>query len=174
MKKRSLLLGLLILDALAVGFYLLNPLHAASYDPRLRLFGFKTFREASRSMEPTFHVNDIIFVSAWPYLDANPGVGDIVVVRSPQNPSDVYIKRIIATGGMTVAIRSGVVVLDGKRLSEPYLDGESLSSDYARTMAPVRVPGNDYFMLGDNRDDSLDSRVWGPVPRSDIVGEVMR
>lgn len=167
-------MGLLILDALAGGIYLLNPLHVATYDPRLRLFGFRTFREASQSMEPTIRVNEGIFMSAWPYFDANPGVGDIVVVRDPKDPSLSYIKRVVATGGTTIEISRGAVLLDGKAIPEPYLDSENLATDYGRWMAPVRVPINDYFVLGDNRDNSADSRVWGSLPRADILGEVMR
>lgn len=174
MKIRLPLLGLLTLVALPAAIYLSNPLRVASYDPRLRFLGVTLFRQTSGSMEPTIHANEIIVVSAWPYLNANPGVGDIVVLRSPMNPSLIYVKRVIATGGTTVEIRNGTVLLDSKPLSEPYLHGEDPSSDYARTMAPVRVPRNDYFVLGDNRDNSADSRAWGYVPRSNILGEVMR
>jgi len=132
------------------------------------------FRATSRAMEPTIDPGEIFLVFAWPYREKDPIVGNIIVFRYPANRSVTYAKRVIATGGSTVEIRDGIVVVDGRAVSEPYLDRKQLRTEYSRTMPPVRVPLNNFFVLGDNRDDSRDSREWGFVPRSNILGEVFR
>jgi len=125
-------------------------------------------------MEPTIHRNAIFVASAWTYRNSNPKVGDIIVFRYPPDPSVTYAKRIVATSGSTIELREGDLVLDGKVLSEPYLRRENVSHENSRWMAAVRIPTNDYFVLGDNRDNSADSRYWGFVPRSNIIGKVIR
>jgi signal peptidase I len=174
MKARTPLLVVLLLATIEGAVYLLNPLRVASYDPRLRFWGITLFWNPSRSMEPTIHKDAIFFVSAWPHWNSDPKVGDIIVFRYPWNRSVLYVKRVIGRSGSTVELREGAVVLDHKLLSEPYLRGQELTSDYARTMAPVVVPKNEYFVLGDNREKSADSRTWGFVPRSNIVGKVVK
>jgi signal peptidase I len=159
--------------AIELTVYLANPLHTASNDPRLRLFGIAVFRQTSRSMEPGMHMNQIFLVSAWPYWRAGPKIGDVVVFRYPRDRSIVYAKRVIGVGGSRVEIRSGVVYVDEKPLVEPYVAAESAIGDYAKTTPPVRVPSESYFVLGDNRGNSADSREWGFLPRSDIVGRVL-
>lgn len=159
-------LGALLLLAL----YLLNPLRTASYDPRLRLLGFTVYRNPARSMEPTIGQNEKFIASAWAYRDADPTPGDIVVFKFPVDPSVVYVKRLIAAGGSAIEIASGVTIVDGKPLREPYLEASQSLSEYSRTMSMVRVPVGSYFIMGDNRDNSNDSRTWGFVPRNQIVG----
>ena len=164
-----------VLTALAVVVvcvYLLNPLRTASKDPELRLFGYELLRMPSRSMQPTIRRDDIILVSAWPYSTADPKPGDVVVFQWPLNPSSLYAKRIIADGGSTVEIVNGVTVVNAKPLEEPYVDPRNNIKDYSRSMSRVLVPAKAFFVMGDNRDDSDDSRSWGFVPRSHIVGKV--
>ncbi len=122
-------------------------------------------------MEPTIPENSIFVVSAWPYRHSEPAVGDIVVFKYPHDPRVNYVKRIIATGGSMVQIADGVVLVDDRPVPEAYLDKSEVTSDYSRVMAPLRVPRMSYFVMGDNRDNSEDSRAWGFLPRDHIIAQ---
>lgn len=163
-----------VLTALAVivGVYFINPLHTASHDPRLRIVGFTVFTLPSSSMQPTIRQNTTFVVSAWPYRNADPRPGDIVVFQYPVTPSEFFTKRVIAGGDSTIEIVDGVVIVNGKPVEEPYLDRANNKKDYSRRMPMVHVPSNAFFVMGDSRDDSFDSRAWGVVPRSHLVGKV--
>jgi signal peptidase I len=166
-KEVVLSAGCILLVAL---IYITNPFHTDSWDPRIRIYGFALFRAPSRSMEPTIPENSIFVVSAWAYVRSEPRAGDIVVFKYPPDPTVSYVKRIIAAGGSTVEIADGTVLVDGQPLSQQYLVKDA--SMYARFMPRVRVPPKSYFVMGDNRDNSSDSRSWGFLPRDHIVGEV--
>lgn len=96
-----------------------------------------------------------------------PRRGEIVVFHFPKDPSRDYVKRVIGLPGETVSMTRGEVFIDGDRLDEPYL--MKRDSD---NLAPTMVPPGSYFVLGDNRGGSSDSRSWGPVPLDKIVGKV--
>lgn len=174
MKGRTIALSTLVAAGVVTMVYLLNPLHAPSRDPRLRLWGVTIFRMPSRSMEPTISFNQTFVVSLWPYRAANPRPGDHVVFQYPVDPSIDYAKRVIAAGGSTIEIRGATVFVDGAPLDEPYVSATAGTSDYSKHMALTTVPPNNYFVLGDNRDNSADSRVWGFVPRSNIIGKIVQ
>lgn len=95
--------------------------------------------------------------------------GDIVIFRYPLDASKSYIKRIIGLPGERVMIEGGKVFINGKLLEEPYISPEFLSQDALQ--APVEIPGGHYFVLGDNRRNSSDSRYWGTLPRNLIYGK---
>ena len=97
-----------------------------------------------------------------------PMRGDVIVFRYPIDPSRDFIKRVIGLPGETVEMHRGRVFIDGERLEEPYLDDPDLSS-----LPPILVPPRNYFVLGDNRDGSSDSRHWGTVPLENIVGKAL-
>jgi signal peptidase I len=165
--------ALLTTLAVLVGVYFLNPLQTAATDPLFRVAGYKVFRIPSRSMQPTIGENVAFLVSAWPYRNADPKAGDIVVFTFPMDPSGVFAKRVIADGGSTVEIVEGVTIVNGRPLDEPYVDPRNKTTEYSRHMFLIHVPPNDLFVLGDNRDNSNDSRRRGFVPRSHIIGKVV-
>lgn len=119
----------------------------------------------SRSMEPTLQVGDHIAVTPY-WLEARPRRGDVMVFRSPTQPSEFLVKRVIAVPGELIDSRLGRVTIGGHALAEPYLGLASATG----SIAPQIVPHDCYFVMGDNRPSSLDSRSWGVLPRRLIVG----
>lgn len=97
--------------------------------------------------------------------------GDIVLLRSPADPAKFYIRRLIGLPGETVAIREGNIIVNGSALSEPYVAPRLNVSN--TSLPPVQLTERHYYVLGDNRDNASDSRIWGPVPESDILGKVI-
>ena len=113
------------------------------------------------------------FVDIWDDQEAlfpfhPPRRGDVIVFRYPKDPSRDFVKRVIGLPGETVEIHRGAVKIDGEALEEPYLEERDLSS-----LGPTLVPPESYFVMGDNRDGSSDSRHWGTVPLENIVGKVL-
>ena len=102
------------------------------------------------------------------YAVHGPRRGDIVIFAYPRDPRQTFVKRVVGLPGDTLAIRSGAVYLNGRTLPEPY-------RVYAAhgDMAPTFVPHECYFVMGDNRDVSDDSRFWGDLPRHDIIGRAV-
>jgi signal peptidase I len=128
------------------------------------------------SMLPRLHDGERIFVNKLIYYDEYrwaPKVerGDIVVFWYPNDPSKSYIKRVVGLPGDTVEVREGVVRLNGSDLDEKYLDHKYNLSP--KNQSPVYVQANYYFVMGDNRDNSFDSRSWGLVPKKYIYGKAL-
>lgn len=125
----------------------------------------------TESMENTIIAGDKVVVLRVSYLFAEPKRGDMVVFRYPDNETINYAKRIIGLPGDTIEIRDGLVYVNGadEPLSEPYLK-ETPTGDYG----PYTVPEDSYFMLGDNREESEDSRYWRHtyVQRDAIIGKI--
>jgi signal peptidase I len=117
------------------------------------------------SMEPNLADGQRLLVNKVAYWIGEPQRGDIVVIESPEGSGKKLIKRIIGLPGETVEIRRGQVYIDGEPLQEPY--HPYLGS---RSHPPTRVGPDQYFVLGDNRDSSGDSRVWGAVSRDRLIG----
>jgi signal peptidase I len=138
----------------------------------IRAFVVSPFIVDGDSMHPTFENLDYLIVDEFLYYFKAPKRGETIVFRYPGNPSLFYIKRIIGLPGETVSIDHGVVTItgvDGKNfpLPEPYIVNE----DATYTKNVSLLPG-EYFVMGDNRPNSSDSRIWGPLPKKDIVGRV--
>lgn len=122
---------------------------------------------SSSSMEPDLQVGQRLIVNKVNYYFEEPKRGDIIVFRPPANPDSIpYIKRVIGLPGDTVEIRNGKVFVNGQALDEPYIKEKPLY-----TMPPEFIMLDNYFVLGDNRNDSNDSHVWGTVPRENIIGK---
>jgi signal peptidase I len=128
------------------------------------------------SMLPRLHDGERIFVNKLIYYDEYrwaPKIerGDIVVFWFPDDPSKSYIKRVVGLPGDTVEVREGNVLINGTILEENYLDPKANLA--TRSQAPVYVKPNYYFVMGDNRDNSSDSRTWGLVPKKYIYGKAL-
>ncbi|HEX8994512.1 MAG TPA: signal peptidase I [Ktedonobacterales bacterium] len=120
------------------------------------------------SMTPTLLNSQYILVNKADYYLHAPQRGDVIVFRYPLDPSRDFVKRIIGIPGDTVTITAdGVVSVDGVQLKEPYTN-DLTNLNGAES---VTLKAGQYFVLGDNRGDSSDSRVWGPVPKTDIIGK---
>lgn len=120
-----------------------------------------------QSMEPNFHSGEYIIVNRWQYNFGKPERGDVVVLKFPGDPEHKkYIKRIIGLPGEKIEIIDGFVHINGQILNEPYIpEGVLTLPNLVRTLGT-----DDYFLLGDNRMNSSDSRVWGIAPRRDLIG----
>lgn len=129
---------------------------------------FSAFSIPSASMRPTLEIGDHVLVT--PYRHAwgrrSPARGEVVVFRSPLDESHFYTKRVVAVPGDLFEIRNGRARINGVTLSEPYVAEDSRSGERGAEIIPVER----YFVMGDHRSDSFDSRAWGTVPESLIVG----
>jgi len=143
----------------------------------LRTFVVQTFFIPSASMTPTLQVGDRIVVNKLSYHLHSVHRGDIIVFRRPPNedcagpPVPDLVKRVIGLPGETISDRNGTVYINGKALDQTWLPTHTTTT-FTGTFAPVKIAANHYFVMGDDRVDSCDSRDWGTVPSSYIVGRV--
>lgn len=141
----------------------------------IRLFIAQPFIVSGTSMVPTFHDSEYLIVDEISYRLDEPKRGEVIVFRFPHNPSVFYIKRVIGLPGETINIEKGVVTIkneenpDGVKIEEPYV---SAVVDDGRDMS-VELKENEYFVMGDNRPASSDSRSWGPLEEDFIVGRAL-
>lgn len=122
------------------------------------------------SMQPRLLDQERIFVNKFIYHFSNIGRGDIVVFWYPKDPTKSFIKRVVGLPGENVEVRSGVVFINGKPLPEQYVTAEYF--DYA-SYPPQTVPPGSYYVLGDHRNSSNDSRHWGTVPSENVFGKAV-
>jgi signal peptidase I len=152
----------------------------------LRTFVVQTFYIPSGSMLPTLQVGDRILVNKLSYHLHNVGRGDIVVFSRPALEEEAcagplvndLVKRVIGLPGETISLSQGRVLINGQILNEPWIHNQANTfpgpDDTPYSLSkPFTVPAGEYYLLGDNRSNSCDSRYWGPVSRSLIVGKVV-
>lgn len=127
----------------------------------------RNFRILGDSMLPTLETGQFVLVERVSYWFSAPRRGDVVIFEYPRAPQEDFIKRIIGLPGETVEIEGGSVYINGNLLVEPYLAGQP-----TLTYRPIRLTlgPDEYFVMGDNRAASSDSRSWGPLPRRNIIG----
>ena len=154
---------------LEVALWLRTLTSAAVYATLIVTFGFQIARVEGRSMEPTLHDQDRLVVNKLAYQLHDPEVGDVVMLLHPNKPGQSLVKRVVASPGDTVAFRNGVLVRNGIAIVESYVPVDERSFE---TLAPVAIPEGFYFVLGDHRNNSSDSRVFGPVPKKYIRGRI--
>ena len=136
----------------------------------IRIFILEPFYIPSGSMIPTLMINDRIIVSKFNYYFSEPKRGEVIVFKYPKDQAKRFVKRLIAFSGETVEIRNGKLYINGKETQENYLPpGFRMRDDFG----PYQVPPDSYFMMGDNRDNSDDSRVWGKMPKELIIGKAL-
>jgi signal peptidase I len=133
-------------------------------------FLYQPVRVEGTSMLPRLEDRDRLFINKFVYRIAAIERGDVVVFRYPRDPEKSYIKRVIALPGDRLRIDRGQVWLNGRRQIEPYVPEEYQDS---RSMAEIVVPEDSYFMMGDHRSISSDSREFGPVERSLVYGKAV-
>ena len=159
----------------------------------VRTFVFQAFKIPTGSMEPNLLVGDHLIVNKMinaPTVTALerailPGReirrGDIIVFKYPVDPERDFIKRVIGLPGERIELRRKKILINGQPLDEPYVhlleppspEGSPKKDDVREEYGPVTIPAGQYFMMGDNRDNSQDSRFWGFLPRSYVKGEAL-
>lgn len=135
----------------------------------IRTFAFEPFYIPSGSMEPTLQINDEILVNKFGYHIWELQRGDIVVFKYPEDPSIDYVKRLVGLPGEKVELKDSKLYVNNQEVAENYLPEGLKFNDFG----PIEVPKGQFLMLGDNRNNSEDSRYWGCLPEENIVGKAM-
>ena len=158
----------------------------------VRTFVFQAFKIPTGSMKPNLLVGDHLIVNKFIFAPAASALerallpmrpierGDILVFKYPEEPERDFIKRVIGLPGETLELRNQTILINGQPLGESYahylfpeVAAAHLQDDVRRKYGPVTVPDGHYFMMGDNRDDSQDSRFWGFLPQSYVKGRAL-
>ncbi|MDD4625334.1 MAG: signal peptidase I [Candidatus Paceibacterota bacterium] len=143
----------------------------------IRYFLFQPFVVKGASMEPNYHSGDYLIIDEISYRFNEPERGDVIVFKYPYNLSDRYIKRVIGLPGETVEIKEGQIYISKEGgvsiINESSYLPEKFIKEWKNLddLAPITLKENQYFVLGDNRNASSDSRRWGTLPEENIIGK---
>jgi signal peptidase I len=157
---------------------------ACNNEQRAILTGdLRAYRIPTTAMEPTIHKDEYVLARALP-APAEPQRADIVVFQYPLDPKIIFAKRVVGLPGDTVECHEKQIWVNGARITEPYamhddpqtFNDHTLPEPYRSrdNFGPIHLAPHEYFMLGDNRDSSSDSRYWGPVPRKLIMAKAVK
>ena len=160
LEKQALVFAALILMS-TFSYYLINR------------YALSTVIVQGRSMAPTLEDGDHFLLNRLSYLCREPKRGDLVVLRDPGH-GDLAVKRIVGLPGEQIEVKQGLVFVNGRRLREIYLPAETKTLLADGSATPLRLGTDQYFVLGDNRDQSEDSRYYGPVLKESIVGTLLK
>ncbi len=134
------------------------------------VFLYQPVKVEGTSMAPLLSDQERIFINKFVYRFEPIHRGDVVVFWYPLDRSKSFIKRVIGLPGDTIDIRAGQLYVDGKRIAEPYVPPSYFDDS---SYGPIQIPPDQYFVMGDHRDSSNDSRIFGPVPRKFIYGKAV-
>jgi len=154
-------------DELVVWFKTL--VSAAVYATIIVTFGFQVARVDGESMIPTLENHDRLIVNKLVYSWTDPKVGDVVMHYWPEDPSKSFVKRVVAAEGDTIRSDAGKIYRNDVLMDDSFIPAEYRMQD---TWGPVTVRRGYYFVLGDHRNNSSDSRIWGEVPKKYIIGKI--
>lgn len=137
-----------------------------------RSFILQPFLVEGSSMEPNFHNREFLLVDRISYKFNQPQRGQVIIFKFPKNPSEDYIKRIIGVPGDNIKVEAGQVYVNGNIISQDFLpDGAQTNVSSSRSNSlELTLNQNEFFVMGDNRDNSSDSREWGIVPQANLIG----
>jgi len=136
----------------------------------VRMWVAQPFIVSGASMEPTFDTRQYLIIDELSYRFASPQRGDVIIFRYPKNPSEFFIKRVIGLPGETVKVTPDSVTIAKPDGTEEVLDESYLVNRGNGGFLTMKLDANEYFVMGDNRPNSSDSRSWGAVPRQNFVG----
>jgi signal peptidase I len=138
------------------------------------MFLFRPFEVNGESMVPNFQDKEYVLTNLIALRLGSPKLGDVIVFKAPPDPEKDYIKRVIGVAGDSVMVKDGNVYVNDQLLDESAFlksDVKTYSGAFLKENSPVTVPPGNYFVMGDNRNYSSDSREWGFVPQNDLIGE---
>lgn len=165
--KRSAV-AISLLSLLLVYFW--NPFDAPTWSLMARFAGRQYFRTPGQGMLPALEPGSNVLICFDTFGERHPKVNDIVVFRVPGEDGMIFLKRVAAVAGSTIEIRDSELIVDGSIVTLPFWQAGEFPSPYSTTLAPTKVPADSFFALGDNLEQSIDSRRIGTVPVANVIG----